>query len=441
MPEIKLRPFQDEFLFSTKKFPCLCAGVGTGKTFMLLLKAWNHAEQYPGSVGLIVRNEFTDLRDSTVKDFKRYFHVDIDSNKEYKFPNGSVLLFRHGSELNTLKNMSLSFCAIEQAEEFIDEEQFTMLRDRLRHPIGTRQLSIIANANGHNWVWKLWKNDPPSPEYHMVTATSFDNMINLPADFIADLKRMEIESPNHYAQFVMNSFEQMNEDDFVFNFQELMAAKIRTWAARMGYGHRIMGYDIARYGNDKCAAVGLHQHGALAWSVFHCEQWEHKDLDYTCGRILSTSNTNHSNDNVIDEDGIGSGPLDFIQHGRKREDFQGFRNTGYSFEENAFYANQRTAAAFKAREYVSKGWIAIADEALIQELMTLRYRYTNDGRRILVSKEDMRKKGVKSPNLADAFLMACSLIGEVKERQDNMYRPRHSRESLEENLYTIAGVR
>ena len=232
----------------------------------------------------------------------------------------------------------------------------------------------------------------------------------------------------------------MIEDDYVFNFQELMAAKVRQFAPRTGYGHRIMGFDIARFGNDKCAAVGFHQLGALAWSIFHVEQWEHKDLDYTTGRILSTSNLHHVNDNIIDEDGIGSGPLDFITQGRKRDDFRGFRNSAYSFQDNAFYANPRTAAAFKLKEYVSKGWIAIPDEGLIQELMTIRYKFTNDGRRILISKDEMRKKGVKSPNMADAALMAASLIQEIKESQDYQYRPRH-RSNDAENLFQIAGVR
>ena len=64
----------------------------------------------------------------------------------------------------------------------------------------------------------------------------------------------------------------------------------------------------------------------------------------------------------------------------------------------------------------------------------------NDGRRILVSKEEMRKKGVKSPNMADAFLMAASLINEVKQQQDSQYVRRY-REPVEENLFHIAGIR
>jgi hypothetical protein len=109
-------------------------------------------------------------------------------------------------------------------------------------------------------------------------------------------------------------------------------------------------------------------------------------------------------------------------------------------DKNKDYANPRTAAAFKLKEYISKGWIAIPDEELIQELMTLRYRFANDGRKILVSKEEMRTVyKIKSPNMADAALMAASVIGEVKADQDRQYVVRRH-ESVEENLFKLAGV-
>lgn len=407
-----------------------------------MVKVYKYCEDWPGTTALIVRKEFTDLKDSTIKDFQNYFGVTVGADKDYKLPNGSVIMFRHAAEIEVLKNINIGIAGIEQAEEFIDDTQFTFIRDRLRQNNGAtlRPLCIIANANGHNWIYKNWINNPPSEEYKAFTATSFDNAHNLPLDFIADLKSMEKEAPHHYAQYVMNSFEETEEDDFVFNFAELVEARKREYTLREGYGYRITGFDIARYGNDKCAAVCIHQLGALAWRVCHVEQWEHKDLDYTTGRIISVSNTLNSNDNIIDEDGIGAGPLDFIQKGRKREDYRGFRNPGLSYDTNKFYGNPRTVAAFKLKEFITKGWIAIPDEALIQELMTLRYKFMNDGRRILISKEEMRTKGFASPNMADALLMAASLINEIKEAQDEQYY-RRPQVAKDESLFQIAGIR
>lgn len=455
---VKEGMYQDRFLLSESKFPAMIAAVGTGKTLCLLLKVYKYLEQYPESTGLICRREFVDLRDSTMKDFEQYFGVKIGSDKNFRLPNGSMLMFRHAAELNmgNLKNINLAIAAIEQAEEFEEDTVFQFIRDRLRQKNGAsvRPLCIIANANGHNWVWKLWisgaecttidaatgQHQFVNGEYMAITANSWANANNLPPDFVADLKRKEVEAPKHYRQYVLNSFEEMVDDDYVFTFNELMAAQGRQYAQRTGYGHRIAGYDVARFGDDKCAVCGIQQMGALAWKQFLLDEWEHKDLDYTTGRILATSQTNLIDDNIIDEDGLGGGPLDFITKGRKREDFRGFRNPNVSREIDPFYCNARTAAAFKAKEYISKGWISLTDEGLIQELMTLRYKFSNDGRRVLITKDEMRKKGVKSPNKADAFLMAVSLINEVKEQQDQQYFQQPA-ESKEESLYGLAGIR
>ena len=59
---------------------------------------------------------------------------------------------------------------------------------------------------------------------------------------------------------------------------------------------------------------------------------------------------------------------------------------------------------------------------------------------ILISKDKMRKDGVKSPNMADALLMAVSLIDDIRAYQDNPYTYKTAG-SREENLFSIAGVR
>lgn len=456
MWEVVANPYQEEFLLSEKRFPAIVAAIGTGKTMFGLMKVWRFCEKYPNSLFMIVRKEYTDLRDSTLRDCLTYFGANFNADKEYKFSNGSVIMARHGAELAVLKNVNLSGFLIEQAEEFETDETFIFLRDRLRRQTSPyRQGMIIANARGHNWVWKYWINQATevttldaetgqhiykNKEYHATTANTFANEHNLPDDFIADLKQQAIDAPHHYAQFVANSFEELEEDDYVFSFAELEASRRIEYATREGYGHRVGGFDIARYGNDKCAAVGLQQIGALAWEMFHVEQWEKKDLDYTTGRILSISALKQFDDNVVDEDGIGGGPLDFINKGKERTDFEGFHNKAYNKSENAYFGNRRTEMAFKLKEYISKGWIKITDEETIQELMTLRYKYTNDGRRILLSKEVMRTLGIASPNKADALLMAASKMGEVKHKQDRMYD--HRRHIVPEcDLFATAGIR
>jgi hypothetical protein len=434
----------------------LKASIGTGKTLCLLVKIFSYCETYAGSTALIVRKEFTDLKDSTMRDFERYFGVKIGSDKDYLLPNGSKIMFRHAAEIEVLKNINLAIAGIEQAEEFETDEQFQFIRDRLRQQNGAdvRPLCIIANANGHNWVWKLWINGAKtdvideatgqfrytSGEYECYTANTFANEKNLPPDFVADLRRMETEAPSHYRQYVLNSDEETDQADNLFLYQELKNTIANIYPLREGYGYKIAGFDIARYGDDKCACVILRQNGSLHWETVFVDQWEHKDLNYTTGRILTTSNEQGANKSIIDEDGIGAGPLDTLNKGRGLQNFVGFRNPPLSYDQNKEYGNRRTANAYKLKDLVMKGHIVITDEALIQELCTLKFTYDNHQRKILVSKEKMRQEGIKSPNLADALIMAVSLIGEInyKEEQQFNRQPQYSKEC---DLLVNAGIR
>lgn len=53
----------------------------------------------------------------------------------------------------------------------------------------------------------------------------------------------------------------------------------------------------------------------------------------------------------------------------------------------------------------------------------------------------MRKDGFPSPNLADACIMAESLIGKVIQKQEQQYEPNVQDYSKEDDLFKLAGVR
>jgi hypothetical protein len=204
---------------------------------------------------------------------------------------------------------------------------------------------------------------------------------------------------------------------------------------------RLCGFDVARYGDDKCSAYVIQQMGALHWEEVFVDEWDHRDLNYTTGRILAIHNEQRAEKSVIDENGIGAAPLDTLNYGRDLDAFVGFRNDPYGIENDKEYGNVRTKNVYKLKELVRNHHIVIKDPDTIKELTTLRYRYDHYQRKILISKDIMRTKyQVKSPNRADALIMVASLIGEVKMRQDRQYysRPTYSQE---ENLYNIAGIR
>ncbi len=230
-------------------------------------------------------------------------------------------------------------------------------------------------------------------------------------------------------------------EDKLYSFDEFERAKNVQHALAAGYGIRLAGFDIARFGDDKCAAYIIQQMGALHWEEIFVDEWDHKDLNYTTGRILQITNEYNVDLAAIDEDGLGAGPYDTLTRGRKLEYFTGFKNPPISPQSNPHFGNNRTVAAYKLKDLLMQDHICIKDKATIDELLTLKYEFDHHQRRILVSKDKMKKEGVKSPNRGDACIMAVSLIGQVKERQDQAYEPKVQTESAEDNLFKLAGVR
>src|SRR3990167_6989421 len=113
-------------------------------------------------------------------------------------------MFRHGDELPVLKNLNLGWFAIEQAEEFGDATPWDMLIQRLRRHVKFRSGFLVANANGHNWVWDKFINQ--KRENHLcVQATTYDFADILPPDYI---KNLEQNLPDKlFKRYVLNSHE------------------------------------------------------------------------------------------------------------------------------------------------------------------------------------------------------------------------------------------
>ncbi|KKN77216.1 hypothetical protein LCGC14_0361940 [marine sediment metagenome] len=106
---------------------------------------------------------------------------------------------------------------LKENPEIKDEDKFMSERDiaelALVNQLGIplRQGIVIANANGHNWCWKMFIKSP-QPMYSCVQATGFDNAGNIPSDTLIDWADMKITAPAKYKQYVMNCHDEVDLD-------------------------------------------------------------------------------------------------------------------------------------------------------------------------------------------------------------------------------------
>jgi len=392
--QIQPKPFQEGFLNTDARYPAFIAAWGTGKTLFALLRGLR-LSAIPNNLGLIVRKEFTDLRDSTIKDFEDYTGLKLNSDKNVVLPNGSMIMFRHGKELDVLKNINLGWFLIEQAEEFDTAEQFQYLRGRLRRSVPYQCGMVIGNVKGHNWIWRLWKANPPSNDYKLWEATTFDNADNLPASYIKDLETMKKESPVHYNRFVSNSWDELEEGDIVILFSDIIESqKVHIIQP---FTKKIIACDPAEMGDDETVIYALENEKKIDEDIF-----SQKRPMETVGRIIAMKRKHKANLIVGDALGVGSGI--FSRLDEMDEPTLALKVSEKSSDPSKFF-NLRAEIYWHAREQFQERLPKIFDEQLMAELSAIKHHRNSFSQIQIEKKEEIKKRIGRSPDRADAWVM------------------------------------
>ncbi|AKM48204.1 terminase large subunit [Edwardsiella phage Edno5] len=204
-------------------------------------------------------------------------------------------------------------------------------------------------------------------------------------------------------------------------------------------GMRRIGFDVADDGEDKCAMV--YAHGSVA---YWCEEWAAREDELTksCYRVYAQA---QERDAHITYDSIGVGAF----AGSKFSEINAERKLKLRYAKfnagDAVHAPEKHyTEKIRNKDYFSnlkaQAWWTLADrfrntfnaikrgekfnpddmisissdmpmlEKLKTELSTPRRDFDKNGRVKVESKPDLKKRDIKSPNLADAFVMAYAPI-------------------------------
>jgi phage terminase large subunit len=191
------------------------------------------------------------------------------------------------------------------------------------------------------------------------------------------------------------------DDDTVIPLAWVEAAVDRD-VVRLDY-LPVWGVDVARYGDDASALAKRQANRMLE----PCKIWHNKDTMQLTGIIHSEYHTTHEDmrpkEILIDVIGIGSGVVD-----RCRELGLPVRGINVA-EANAsedHCMRLRDELWWKGRQWFeSKDCSIPNDPTLMSELVVPTYDHHSSGRIVVESKKDLKKRGVASPNAADAFLL------------------------------------
>jgi hypothetical protein len=214
-----------------------------------------------------------------------------------------------------------------------------------------------------------------------------------------------------YPMTAQEAFQVSGGDTLIQPESVMRARKYKCLAS----GPLIIGVDPARFGDDRTAIIRRRNRAA-----YNLQMLTHADTMEVAGRVHAIIRDEKPAQVAIDVGGLGAGVYDrlmeLLPDSQKRIIVP--VNFGSSALDPERYRNKRAEMWWAMRDWLTGDMpVMIPDsDALHADLCGPQYKYDSNQRRILESKEDMRKRGLRSPDGADA--LALTFAEPVRKNDD-----------------------
>jgi phage terminase large subunit len=213
------------------------------------------------------------------------------------------------------------------------------------------------------------------------------------------------EDSNVYRVRVLGEFPSA-DDDTVIALELADSALNRDVAPT--FAKPVWGLDVARFGNDR-TALAKRKGNVLMEKV---KSWRNLDTMEVAGRVKAEYDATPEKERpvaiCVDVIGLGAGVVDRLKE-------LGLPVRGINVSESPAltdrYRNLRAELWYgKVRSWFQKRDVNLAgDMDLSGELTTVRFKITSNGKVQIESKDEMKKRGKPSPDIADAFVLTFAV--------------------------------
>jgi len=244
------------------------------------------------------------------------------------------------------------------------------------------------NRMAHSWWTRTWScKDSPLVSH----------------EFVDEMELRYGPESNAYRVRVLGEFP-LSDDNTIIPYHLVESAQNRDVVVS-DEAMIVWGLDVARFGSDATALCK--RQGPI---VTELRSWRGLDLMQTTGRIVAEyealAPSKRPAEILVDSIGVGSGVVDRLQE-------LGLPVRGVNVAESPSmgdtYMNLRSELWFKCKAWLEDRSCKLPkDDQLIAELTAIRYSFTSSGKMKAESKDEMRKRGLGSPDLADALCLTMA---------------------------------
>ena len=400
--------------------------LGGGKSVFLCTEGIQLSLDYPGNVGFLGRWESTTFNRTTLVTLLTFLPEGLiykHSTYEHYISliNGSLIYYgglkptQKSAPIDKFKSMNLGWFALDECTEIPDEDIFLILSSRLRLPLpGIHYRGLLASNPERGWVRNRFiKNS--YPDHRFIPAIAKDNP-HLPSDYVDKL--LEIFPVEWVEKYLNGDWDFAIEDYYLFSYAMLESAMI---AEIEPSGDIVLGVDFARTGKD-FTVVSLTQ-GGYNEIIYRCNYTP--DLMPVCGIIGSYIEEYNPKSVICDSVGLGAGAFDRLCELHGKDKILSFVG-GSSANNPKRYINRRAEAYWGLRTKMQNGEISLPNDIVLKSQgSSIKYEIHSDSKIQIEGKEDMRRRGLDSPDDFDAIMMSNSM-GVVYYRKGRIMQWRHA---------------
>jgi hypothetical protein len=241
-------------------------------------------------------------------------------------------------------------------------------------------------------------------------------------EYVDEMKVRYGEESNAYRVRVLGDFP-ARDDDTAIPLELVEAAQTREVEVTADEPI-IWGLDVARFGS--ASSVLCKRQGR---QILAMQTWRGLDLMQLTGAVVAEFESCQPRQEPIticvDSIGVGGGVCD-----RLRE--LGLPAIGVNTSESpalrVTYLNLRAELWFKLKAWLEARDVSLPkDDHLLAELVAVKYKFTSSGKLQIESKDEMRKRGLSSPDRADAvcltFAVEAATVIHGSSKSSNWAKP------------------
>lgn len=313
-----------------------------------------------------------------------------ESELSVKLANGSLIRIFGGDNPDAMRGVRLDGVVIDEVAQIKPEVWQDIIQPALSDRKGWAL--FIGTPSGINLFSELFFRSNQYEDWHSAKYTVYDtNAID--DDEVERLRRDMSETS--FAREYLCDFSASGDDQLISLSDVEMASKRVIPNADYQFAPKIIGVDPARFGDDR--SVIFMRQGLQTYAPIILRGIDNMQL---AARVAAEI-IQHSPDAVFIDAGAGAGVIDRL------------RQLGHDVVEVAFagkashnrFINKRAEMWFDLRDWLQSGGSIPNDHIIKQDLSAPIYFHNSSGKIQLESKDDIKKRGLPSPDIADALAL------------------------------------